>query len=163
METPKTKKLSKYLILTCLFGLLGAILIVGCATIIHGSRQSITVNSVPSGAKIIKMGAQLGTTPAVIKLDRNESNIILRFEKEGYEPVEVVLNRSVDAWIVGNIVFGGLIGLAVDFITGAAYKLSPSELNATLATLKSQGYDIDRHSLDNMLIVVDMQTLQSKE
>jgi len=105
-----------------------SILFIGCATIIHGTTQKVAVNSNPSGAKVIVMGAHLATTPAVIKLDRGDSNIILRFEKEGYEPVEIAMTKTVDGWIAGNIVFGGLIGLAIDFISGAAYKLKPDEV-----------------------------------
>jgi len=140
------------------FGL--ALLIVGCATIIHGTRQNIAVNSVPSGAKVIVKGVQIATTPAVIELKRNESNIILRFEKEGYEPVEIALNRSVDGWIAGNIIFGGLIGLAVDFISGAAYKLSPSEVQAVLAELKKQGMNIEDLSKDGVVVAVDLRAIR---
>ena len=140
------------------FGL--ALLIVGCATIIHGTRQNIAVSSVPSGAKVIVKGVYMGTTPAVIKLKRNESNITLRFEKEGYEPVEVALNRSVDGWIAGNIIFGGLIGLAIDFISGGAYKLSPSEVNAVLAELKKQGMNLQDISKDGVVIAVDLRAIR---
>ncbi len=140
------------------FGLI--LLIVGCVTIIHGTRQNIAVNSVPSGAKVIVKGVHMGTTPAVIELNRNESNIILRFEKEGYEPVEVVLNRSVDAWIAGNIIFGGLIGLAIDFISGAAYKLSPSEVNVILTELKKQGINLQNLSKDGVVVAVDLHAIR---
>jgi hypothetical protein len=33
----------------------------------------------------------------------------------------------------GNIVFGGIIGLAVDAITGGLYKLAPEQVSAQLA------------------------------
>jgi len=139
-----------------------ALLIIGCATIIHGTRQNIAVSSVPSGAEVIVKGVHMGTTPAVIELKRNESNIILRFEKEGYEPVEVALNRSVDGWIAGNIIFGGLIGLAVDFISGGAYKLSPSEVNAVLAELKKQGMNIEDLSKDGVVVAVDLRAIRKE-
>ncbi len=137
-----------------------ALLIVGCATIIHGTKQDIAVSSVPTGAKVIVKGVHMATTPAVIKLDRKESNIVLRFEKEGYQPVEVALNRSVDAWIAGNIVFGGLIGLAIDFINGAAYKLSPSEVNVVLTELKKQGMDLQDLLKGDVVIAVDLQAIR---
>jgi hypothetical protein len=105
-------------------------------------------------------GVLRATTLAVIKLKRNESKIILRFEKEGYEPVEGVLNCSVDGWIAGNIIFGGLIGLAVDFISGAAYKLSPSEINAVMAELKKQGMNFEDMSKDGVVIAVDLQAIR---
>ena len=109
-----------------------SITIFGCAAIIHGTKQKIPVNSSPSGAKVIVMGAHKASTPAVIELSRSESNIVLRFEKDGYEPVEVAITRTVDGWIVGNIIFGGLIGLVIDFASGAAYKLTPAEVTVNL-------------------------------
>lgn len=33
----------------------------------------------------------------------------------------------------GNIIFGGIIGLAVDAMTGGLYNLTPDQLNSTLA------------------------------
>ena len=144
----------------CVFGIVTLLLIIGCATIIHGSRESITVNSSPSGAKIIRQGAHIASTPAVIELKRSDSNIILLIEKEGYQPIEIILNRKVDGWIVGNIVIGGLIGLAIDFITGSAYTLSPDDINVALEELKSQGFEFDRQNSENLVLIVDMQDLQ---
>ena len=36
--------------------------------------------------------------------------------------------------MAGNIVFGGIIGLAVDAVTGGMYKLSPEQLTATMGS-----------------------------
>ena len=113
---------------------------VGCAAIIHGTKQDISVNSNPSGVNVYVMGVHKATTPAVIEVSRKDSNIILRFEKDGYEPVEIALDRSIDGWIWGNIALGGVIGLVVDFATGAAYKFTPDMVTANmekLATLNS--------------------------
>ena len=68
-------------------------LLIGCATIMRGTSQSIAVNSNPSGAKVIVMGMEKGTTPAVVKVSRKETNLIIRLQKDGYEPVEVALTR----------------------------------------------------------------------
>ena len=123
--------MKKVISLTLVLSVL-SVTIFGCAAIIHGTKQKIPVNSSPSGAKVIVMGAHKASTPAVIELSRSESNIVLRFEKDGYEPVDVAITRSVDGWIVGNIIFGGIIGLVVDFASGAAYKLTPNEVSVNL-------------------------------
>lgn len=120
-----------------LFIFLTTLVIAGCAAIIHGSHQDIAVNSVPNGAKVIVMGVHKATTPAVVTVKRSNPNIILKFEKEGYEPVEIALTRSVDAWIVGNIIFGGVIGLIVDFASGSAYKINPNSITANLPAIQS--------------------------
>lgn len=135
------------------------VMVVGCATIIHGTKQNIAFNSNPSGAKVIVKGMEKGKTPTVISLPRGETNIVIRFEKEGYEPVEVMMNRSVDWVIVGGgncLIFGGILGLAIDFATGAAYTLSPSEVNAVLQKMESHGMKIEKPQDDELLIVIDL-------
>ena len=156
----KDRKLFWLWLLALLAGIIIVIVIVSCATIIHGTRQEISVNSMPSGAKVIVRGVHMATTPAVIELKRNQSNIVLRFEKEGYEPVEIALRRSVDGWIAGNIIFGGLIGLAIDFIDGAAYKLSPAEVQTALAEAKKQGMNLESLSKEGVIIAVDLQAIR---
>ena len=56
----------------------------------------------------------------------------LKIGRAGYQPYEMVFSRSTSGWVWGNIVFGGLIGLAVDAITGGLYKLSPELVQASL-------------------------------
>jgi len=141
-----------------ILGLIIALLVqVNCCSIIHGTTQEISVNSQPSAAKVIVKGVNMATTPAVIDLKRKESNIVIRFEKEGYEPVEIALRRSTDGWIVGNIIFGGVIGLVVDFINGAAYKLSPADIQVELRKLNVKIKDLPKNGL---LIAVDLESIK---
>ena len=44
----------------------------------------------------------------------------------------MTLTRGTSGWIWGNIVFGGIVGLAVDAISGSLYKLSPAQVSATM-------------------------------
>lgn len=104
----------------------------GCATIMQGSTQQVSLSSSPTGATINVNGRPLGTTPAAVDLKRKDNHVI-SIELDGYRPYEVALTRSVSGWVWGNIVFGGLPGLAVDAITGGFYKLSPEQIVATLA------------------------------
>jgi len=39
----------------------------------------------------------------------------------------------VSGWVWGNLVIGGLVGLAVDAISGGLYKLTPDQMTATLS------------------------------
>lgn len=146
------------LCLRLLGGLAPALLLVGCATIIHGgTRQNVPVASSPPGARVIVKGAHMATTPAVIELSRKESYVIVRFEKEGYEPAEVVLNRKVSPWIASNLIWGPgvLIGLAIDFIGGGAYTLSPSEARAVMTDLEERGVSLEDMSNDGVIVPVD--------
>lgn len=110
---------------------LGGVLLTACATIINGTSQSISISSQPTGAQVFVDGVPMGVTPVAPDLKRKDKHLI-RIEMEGYEPFELQLNRGVSGWIAGNIIFGGLIGLAVDAMTGAMYKLSPDEVIAVL-------------------------------
>jgi hypothetical protein len=102
----------------------------GCATIIHGTHQSVGISSSPPGARISVDGIQ-GVTPVVMDLTRKDNHIVT-MQLEGYEPWSGTLTRSVSGWVWGNLAFGGLIGLGVDGLSGGIYKLEPEAINATL-------------------------------
>lgn len=112
---------------------LSALAVASCASIIHGTRQDVGISSVPTGATVVIDNAQTGTTPFVAKLTRKDSHIV-RITLPGYQPDDLTLTRGVSGWVWGNIVFGGLIGLAVDAIDGGMYKLTPQQLTATLSS-----------------------------
>ena len=133
-------------------------LILGCASIIKGSTQEVNVNSNPEGVNIFVQGDHVGTTPAAIKLKRKDENT-LRFEKEGYEPIEVTLKRNMNGWLWGNLLFGGLIGIAIDFGTGAAYRLEPKEVNIVLEQMGQHGMNIEKTD-EPVLVVVEMSALK---
>ncbi len=127
--------------------LLGAILIAGCCSIIHGTKQEIGLSSSPSGASVTVNGQQMGTTPVTLDLKRNGSHKIA-IEMEGYQPYEITLTKSVSGWVWGNVLFGGLIGLAVDAIDGAIYKLKPDTIQAQM--LKSEVDSITIEKVDDI-------------
>jgi hypothetical protein len=104
----------------------------GCCSIIHGTRQDVGISSAPTGAIVKIDNVPSGNTPVVAKLTRKDNHFV-RVELSGYQPFDMTLTRKVSGWVWGNIVFGGLIGLAVDAIDGAFYNLSPEQVSATLA------------------------------
>lgn len=112
-------------------GFCAILLFSSCATIIHGSNQMVSISSNPSSALVTINNQEIGKTPVSTKLSRKDNHIV-KIELEGYMPYETQFTRKVDAWIAGNIVFGGLIGLAVDAISGSMYKLTPDQIQAEL-------------------------------
>lgn len=108
-----------------------ATVVIGCASIMHGTSQKIGISSAPSGANVSVDNKPLGITPVFADLKRGEEHIV-PIEMAGYEKASLTITKSVSGWVWGNIVFGGLIGLAVDAITGGLYNLSPEQLNAKL-------------------------------
>lgn len=112
-------------------GLALALFTSSCGTILHGSRQDIAISSNPSSATVVVNNQNVGQTPITVNLSRKESHDV-KIELEGYMPFETTIIRKVDGWIAGNIIFGGIIGLAVDAITGGMYKLTPEQVQAEL-------------------------------
>ncbi len=106
-------------------------LLTNCATIINGSRQSVSISSTPSNATVVIDGMEMGNTPYAADLARKEEHVV-QINLPGYLPYEVRLTKKVDAIIAGNIILGGLIGLIVDAATGSMYKLTPDQVAAEL-------------------------------
>ena len=111
--------------------LIAALTLGACASIIHGTHQDVGISSDPTGASVTVDGHLEGKTPYVASLRRKDNHVV-RIELPGYKPFETTVTRSVSGWVWGNIVFGGLIGLAVDAISGGLYKLTPEQVSATL-------------------------------
>ena len=130
-----------------LIALAAIVAIHGCATIMHGTSQDIGITSRPTGAQVTVDNKSFGKTPVVAALSRKDHHIV-KIELEGYETFEATITRSTSGWVWGNIVFGGLIGLAVDAITGGLYKLNPEQVEGALAS-KTSG-DIGK---DDQLVI----------
>ena len=110
-----------------------------CATIIHGSKQNVVIVSEPRIANIQIDGIDAGRTPLVVKLSRRNKHFV-KIDLDGYTPYEITLHRNISGWFFGNILLGGIVGIAVDAATGAIYNLSPKDiygdLNAASTSLK---------------------------
>lgn len=138
--------------------LLISTLTVGCASIIHGSRQDVRVMSNPTGAVVrVNLNNQATTTPGMLTLNRKEIGYVLTFEKEGYKPVEVSLRRTIDGWLFGNIIFGGIIGIVIDFASGSSYKLTPDEVSTVLVQM--QQASLKRGHGDDLFVFADLEQL----
>jgi hypothetical protein len=124
-----------------------ALAVTGCATIVARSTQKVEMSSAPPGAAVTitnRAGdvVHSGTTPLTATLRKGagyfkKESYAVRFTKDGYEPRELTLTGTMSGWYIGNILFGGLIGmLVVDPQTGAMFRLEPKSLDATLTPLK---------------------------
>lgn len=129
--------------------------LISCATIVKGRFQKITVTSTPSEAWVIVDGQQI-KTPGVVTLDTTRSMYVLRFEKEGYEPVEFKVKRTLSGWLFGNIIFGGIIGIVIDFASNSAYKLEPEEVEVAL---KAKGLSL-KDIKGDAIVYVDLALLK---
>ena len=118
--------------------LLLATMLAGCASIVSGTHQEVSVSSAPSGATVKVDNVASATTPATLTLSAKQSHQVL-IELPGYKPYEVFLAQKTNGRIFGNIFFGGLIGIVIDMSDGAAYALTPNKINAELISCKGSG------------------------
>jgi len=110
----------------------------GCATIVHGASTTIRINSVPSGATAT-VGGKTIITPGRVTLKNNQSYSII-FKKDGYEDTYFTIDRHRSGWVWGNflLALGAAIGLNIDYETGGAFILVPTNLNAALIAKKEE-------------------------
>ncbi len=116
----------------------------GCASIMLGGNKVVSVSSDPTGAhySIARKGkiVKEGTTPDQVTLKRGggyfkAASYTVTLKKAGYKTVEQPIEQGLEAgwYILGNIIFGGLIGIViVDPITGAMYSIA--DVDVTLET-----------------------------
>lgn len=102
----------------------------GCGAIMHGTKQDITVNSSPTGAKVMVAGEDR-TAPAVFNLKRKNSYLV-KINKEGYEGAEIMINHKLDWTAWADLFIWGIIPIFYDLSSGAAWKLSPEEISVNL-------------------------------
>jgi hypothetical protein len=103
--------------------------IVGCASIVSGSNQSISVETKSDSGSVAgatckltnKKGTWYVTTPGSIIVQRSFDDLGVTCTKQDYAQGTVALKSSTKAMAFGNILFGGVIGVGVDVATGAAY------------------------------------------
>ncbi len=103
----------------------------GCASIMHGTRQSVGISSYPTNAEVWVDNKYVGQSPTIVQLSRKDHHLV-RIQMEGYQPYEVALTREVSGWVFGNVVFGGVVGLAVDAISGGLYQLTPNQIEVEM-------------------------------
>lgn len=113
----------------------------GCASIIEGSKGTVSITSEPTGAAYTiynRKGKAVdsGMTPATVTLKRgagyfSAQKYTVKFEKDGCAPCEARIKTGLSLWYAGgNLIFGGLLGyLVVDPLTGAMWTLSDLHVN----------------------------------
>lgn len=121
-----------------------------CATIMHGTRQSIGIASNPTNANVWVDKSYVGNTPIIVEMSRNNNHTVT-IHLEGYQPYEAIFSRQLSGWVFGNVIFGGIIGLAVDAISGGLYQLTPDQIQAEL---RSNHIAYSKTSKDSYIVVV---------
>ena len=114
----------------------------GCATITRGTTTDFKVSSTPPGASVTtSTGFSCAPTPCVIRKMIRKEAFDATFTLAGYKPKVAHIQSLVEgggaAGAVGNVVVGGVIGIAVDATDGAMDDLVPNPLAVTLQPVET--------------------------
>lgn len=102
-----------------------AVALSGCATIIEGTTQSVSVNTTPEqGAQCTLMNSQgtwYLTSPGSTTVHKTKTDLDVTCTKPGFQPGHVVAASHFGATTAANVIAGGVIGVGVDAASGANY------------------------------------------
>ena len=127
---------------------LSIVLTSGCATIVKGTTQGVSISSDPPGADVNVDGAFVGQTPLSVEMERKRDHLVT-IERSGYESRTVPVVKSVGGAVWGNVLAGGLIGWGVDATSGAQYDLSPATISVRLIESDSNEAQETQQNNDN--------------
>lgn len=121
---------NKYRYIKAVIAALSLLGLSGCATITKGTSQTVTVNTAPPGAMCTLSRdsntiAVVNPTPGSIMVEKDKDAISVICKKEGYQDNAGTLASEFQGMTLGNIVFGGLIGVAIDAGSGAMNHYPP--------------------------------------
>jgi hypothetical protein len=121
----------------------------GCASIMSGRHAEVAINTNAPNARVVvrdKRGQHVASlhTPATVTLRRKDKLIFparytATIEAPGYQPASVPIRSTFNPWILGNVVIGGIPGLVVDNVTGAAWRPRDSEIYQELMPMYGAG------------------------
>lgn len=99
----------------------------GCATIIKGTTQAITLDTPGApGAQCTLISDGIGTkvvaTPATLTIDKSQHSISVTCKKECFQDDVGIIASNTESMTAGNLLVGGVIGLGVDAVSGAMNK-----------------------------------------
>ncbi len=106
---------------------LGMGLLSGCASIVTGTNQSVSVETPGCPGATCKLSNDKGiwyvsSTPGSVTVHRAYSDLAVVCSKEGYNADGLGSEKSsTKGMAFGNILIGGVIGAGIDVGTGAAY------------------------------------------
>lgn len=127
-----------------LAGSVMCVALTGCASIMKGGHQNVSISSTPSDATATiydRDGKAISAqkTPCVVNLDTGSgffksAQYRIVIAKPGYADSELRLEPKLSLWYMGgNFIFGGLVGyIIVDPLTGAMWWLDPEKVDVNL-------------------------------
>lgn len=114
----------------------------GCATLVRGNTDTVTVDADRDSAYVFVDGVPAGITPARLEMKRSRNHAV-EVVREGFRVEGADVVRKFNSAAGAGALLGGLGGMLIDATTGAAYDLEPGRLLFTLVP-DSTGADAER-------------------
>jgi hypothetical protein len=125
--------------------LAAAVLVAGCASMTRGTQNQVQITSDPPGAEAKTSAGHACVTPCTLAFGRKDEFSVV-ISKAGYEsqevPVRTQLANAGAAGFAGNVLVGGVVGMAVDASTGATLEHCPNPVAVTLRRIGRDGRPI---------------------
>lgn len=114
---------------------------VGCATVFTGTTKEISINSHPSNAKVeVRTGSAVvsqGHTPMSVKL-RKGKDYSVTISIDGYHAETVPIPKGgLSKAVYLNIFNAYFLGWAIDYLSGAMFKIEETVINVSLQESKA--------------------------
>ena len=100
----------------------------GCASIVSGTQQSITLETQSWGSPTSAFctlsndkGNWTLMTPGSVSVHRSYSDLNVECQSQGLPKVSTNVKSNMKPLTYGNILLGGVIGTSIDTLNGAAY------------------------------------------
>jgi len=123
----------------------------GCATIISGTTQNVTVDTMNAKGARCQGTQSLAededpiihvwlSTPNSIVVKKHSSAINIVCKKKGFKDLKKKIDSKTSLGTIGNILLGGGIGILIDSATGANYEY-PKTLKLPMEPIDSASQD----------------------
>jgi hypothetical protein len=122
--------------------------VVACATITRGTTQLVAVDTPGVAGATCTVatasGPQTIATPGTVTLAKASAALPVRCTKECYQDGAGVIASSIEPMAAGNLIVGGVGGIAVDAISGAMNKY-PDQVSIPMVPIPGCGGPPRRH------------------
>jgi hypothetical protein len=119
----------------------------GCASITGGTQQSVSVETRQDTAQVSGAACELVnakgkwflSSPGSVQIQRSNDDLQVTCNKPGLETGRASVVSIMRPGMVGNFFFGGIIGVAIDHASGAAYDY-PNMIQVMMGQMTQVGY-----------------------
>jgi hypothetical protein len=101
----------------------------GCATILKSKSTQVTLDKVPAGTEVIVDGQSVGKAPMTVSMSNKQDHQVTFRATDGTESNCRVSSGVSIGWVALDI-FGGLIGVVIDGVTGNWKSLDASQCSS---------------------------------